>query len=658
MPQIPTTPHLFLFAVAALAQRQGGSGCAPQSVSVLTHRNNPSRTGANLSETCLTPTNVRSSFGKLFSLNVQGQVYAQPLIVADLQIRGKKRNVLFVATMENWVYAFDADGHLETNGDREMFWKKSLGPALPSNRIPRDVGAFLGRYNVSPSIGVTSTPVIDPATQTIFLVAKVAEIKDETVPCDGQVATADCPVANKIFALNILNGHIRDSQVIDMKGYSPEPTQVGKPCFPWDAKRNVSRDDAGRINLQRTALLWNRGRIYMGFGSHQDAPCPMYHGMLVAFDFDPVNLKLSQFAKPFLVTKLGETDSSPNLDPKTLGKGGIWQAGNGPAADDAGNVYVMTGNGGFEKDVQFSSSLLKLSPDLDKVEWFAPANVGALNADALDIDLGSSGPVLLPGAGTDQVMGAGKQGMLYLVKPSAMGGQQQHRWPHDRTDPPIQYFWAAKRWAPEFIYHVFPISLFAFATGYHHIHGAPAFWPDLRDGKLLRGVMYVWPERDYVKAFAWSRDTSPDGKFDPKPKKIGPKAGLGMPGGFLSISSHNQDNGILWAALPLHDDAWVDIVRGALRAFEITPDGQTLTPVWTSYCAEPNDNFNFAKYVPPTVANGKVYLATFSNLVNVYGLRPSGSPQSTDWKPDCDPTALMEMPSYKKTAKGVKGHAH
>jgi hypothetical protein len=156
MPQIPTTQHLFLFAVAALAQGQGGSGCAPQSVSVLTHRNNPSRTGANLSETCLTPTNVRSSFGKLFSLNVQGQVYAQPLIVADLQIRGKKRNVLFVATMENWVYAFDADGHLETNGDREMFWKKSLGPALPSNRIPRDVGAFLGRYNVSPSIGVTS----------------------------------------------------------------------------------------------------------------------------------------------------------------------------------------------------------------------------------------------------------------------------------------------------------------------------------------------------------------------------------------------------------------------------------------------------------------------------------------------------------------------
>ena len=170
--------------------------------------------------------------------------------------------------------------------------------------------------------------------------------------------------------------------------------------------------------------------------------------------------------------------------------------------------------------------------------------------------------------------------------------------------------------------------------------------------------MYVWPERDHLKAFAWSRHSSPEGKFDPTPTATGPKAGLGMPGGFLTISADNQSNGILWAALPMHDDAWVDIVRGALRAFAITPDGKTLTPIWTSYCAEPNDNFNFAKYVPPTVANGKVYLATFSNLVNVYGIRSSGASHPTDWKPDCDPAALLEMPSYKKTTKGVKGHAH
>jgi hypothetical protein len=101
----------------------------------------------------------------------------------------------------------------------------------------------------------------------------------------------------------------------------------------------------------------------------------------------------------------------------------------------------------------------------------------------------------------------------------------------------------------------------------------------------------------------------------------------------LSVSANGMKDGILWAALPLHDDAWVDIVRGELRAFRITPDGTSLEPAWTSYCADENDRFTFAKYVPPTVANGKVYLATFSGFVSVYGLRSAPpTPHST---PDC-----------------------
>jgi hypothetical protein len=108
-----------------------------------------------------------------------------------------------------------------------------------------------------------------------------------------------------------------------------------------------------------------------------------------------------------------------------------------------------------------------------------------------------------------------------------------------------------------------------------------------------------------------------------------------MPGGFLSISAApGADEGILWAALPLHDDAWVDIVRGELRAFRITRDGTALQPIWTSYCADESDRFNFAKYVPPTVANGKVYLATFSGFVSVYGLRQA-PPGSKIQSPDC-----------------------
>jgi hypothetical protein len=268
--------------------------------------------------------------------------------------------------------------------------------------------------------------------------------------------------------------------------------------------------------------------------------------------------------------------------------------------------------------------------------------------------------VLLPG--TDEVVGGGKQGKLYLVKRSSPGGKQRRGLFHDLPDPPIQFFWGAHRWQPEFIYDWFPISLFAFATGYHHIHGAPAFWgkPDAQ-GILQRGSLYIWPERDHAKAFAFSKDfPDKDGKFRPRPSALGPEAGMGMPGGFLSISANQMENGILWAALPMHDDAWIDIVRGALRAFRITPDGKTLSPIWTSYCAEPQDRFNFAKDVPPTVANGKVYLATFSGFVNVYGLRLANPSQNAGAKddPGCKAATLMMEPNYRQTNNKAQQDVH
>jgi hypothetical protein len=647
-----------LLAGAGGAVAQTSPPCDPQKpIDVLTHRNNNFRTGANLDETCLTPDNVNAkTFGKLFTLRVTGQVYAQPLIVTNLEVQGQTRNVLYVATMENWVYAFDADGTVDSLGNRNPIWSKTLGPPLPVNRIPRDIGASLGKYNIEPFVGITSTPVIDRETNTMFLVAKIATIVNPAVSCDKQVSTPECPVIYDIFALDLRTGDVRDSQEIHLP--APEPAQVGHDCGDLDPRKTTAMD-AARIYLQRTSLLFSKGRIYLGFGSHQDAPCPMYHGTLIAFDFDKATYKLSQFGDPFLASKAGETDTGINLDRTKLAKAGIWQAGNGPAADEDGNLYVMTGNGGFDPGKQFGSNFVKLTPDLKMTDWFAPANVDLLNADALDIDLGSSGPVLLPGS--DAAVGGGKEGKLYLVKRSAPGGLQKHRWLRDRKDPPIQFFWAAHRWQPEFLYGWFPISLFAFATGYHHIHGAPAFWgePDAQ-GVLQRGALYIWPERDHVKAFAYQNNSpGKDGKFTPKPTAAGPKNGLGMPGGFLSISANRMDNGILWATLPMHDDAWIDIVRGALRAFKITADGKTLTPVWTSYCAEPEDRFNFAKDVPATVANGKVYLATFSGFINVYGLRAADpSRDAHAMEPGCNLSEFNMMPNYAKTKKAAQGHVH
>jgi hypothetical protein len=149
--------------------------------------------------------------------------------------------------------------------------------------------------------------------------------------------------------------------------------------------------------------------------------------------------------------------------------GGIWQAGNGPAADRQGNIYIMTGNRSFDPDrsKQFGSTFVKLNGDLTLFDWFAPANVKALNL--LDVDLGSSGPMLLPG--TDELVGGGKQGKLYVVSQSKPGGQQQRHWWHDRRNPPIQFFQASRPW------RVTGLSWFPllFNVGYHHIRGSPVY---------------------------------------------------------------------------------------------------------------------------------------------------------------------------------------
>src|SRR4051812_9827945 len=139
---------------------------------VLMHHNNPARTGAVLDETLLSPAAIQSqNFGRLFSLVVDGQVYAQPLVLSSLEMPGKgPRNVVFLATMRNMVYAYDADGR-----EAAPLWKTPLGSAMPFDRIPKDAGARIGQYNIRPYIGITSTPVIDRAKGLMYVVAKIAE---------------------------------------------------------------------------------------------------------------------------------------------------------------------------------------------------------------------------------------------------------------------------------------------------------------------------------------------------------------------------------------------------------------------------------------------------------------------------------------------------
>ncbi|MEO8369563.1 MAG: hypothetical protein ABI806_10205 [Candidatus Solibacter sp.] len=555
---------------------------------VLTHHNNLARTGAVLDEVTLSPSSLKTQkFGRLFSVMVDGQIYAQPLVVTGLTMGEATRNVVYVATMRNLVYAFDADKE-----EHAPLWQVNLGTPMPYDRIPKDAGALLGQYNVRPYIGVTSTPVIDRARGWIYVVAKIAQPQ-----CPGeQAATPACPVVLRIHALELATGAIMRQADIRI---------------PLLATGDVPREDLARRHIQRAALNLANNKVYVAVGSHQDAP--PWQGFVIAFD--PATLR--QLEPAFCTTPGGR-------------EGGIWQAGNGPAVDEKGNLYFMTGNGSFDPAAkQFGGVFLKLSPNLELVDWFAPAAVKTQNA--LDIDLGSSGPMLMPG--TDQLVGGGKDGKLWLLARDKLGALQEHHWFRDGTNPPLQYFQAARPWRITLL-SWFPLL---FNAGYHHNHGSPVYFDSARQGPTI----YVWPEEDNVRAFHYQ-----NGKFNTKALK-GIMGNKGMPGGFLSVSANGRENGILWGAIPYKDDAFVEIVRGTLRAF----DAETLELLWSTDVNDPADNFDFAKYVPPTVANGKVYLPTFSDRLNVYGLN---SPHSG---PIPAPAGKVSKdPRHRGHVKGATGH--
>lgn len=562
--------------------------CAP-AADVLTHHNDPARTGALLDETALAPATLRSEgFGRLFSLVVDGQIYAQPLVVSGIEVPGRGRlNVVYVATMRNVVYAYNADG-----GDTTPIWRTALGLPMPYDRIPKDAGARLGQYNIRPYIGIASTPVIDRDRRRMYVVAKIAEPM-----CPGvEEATAACPVVYRVHAIDIVTGEVVRRAEIDLPMSAP----------------GVPARDVARRHLQRAALLLANGRLYAAFGAHQDAP--PYQGWIASLDPDTLRP-----ADPiFCVTPGGDM-------------GGIWQAGSGPAVDESGHLYVMTGNGAFDPAAkQYAMTLLKLSPDLKPVAWFAPADVRELNK--LDVDFGSAGPLVLPG--TNQVVGGGKDGKIYVLNRTAPGGLQQRSWWRRGTNPPDQFFQASRPWRISWL-SWFPLL---FNVGYHHIHGSPVFWNG-PDG----GTLYVWPEEDRVRAYRYD---AARGKFDTSPRK-GIMGNRGMPGGFLSISANGARDGILWGAIPYEDDAWVQIVRGSLRAF----DAVTLDLLWSSDGDDPADHFDFAKNVPPTIANGKVYLATFSDRLNVYGLHSPLASAAVQ-----PPPKVSKDPRHRGHRKGATGH--
>jgi hypothetical protein len=348
---------------------------------VLTAHNDIARTGRNLHETILTPTNVASAdFGKLFSQSVDGFVYAQPLVVTNLNIAGGVHDVVFVATEHDSVYAFDAHSNVPA------LWQTSfINPAAGVTTASSD---DVGCDDLVPEVGITSTPVIDLNRGTIYVSAKTKE-----------VTTNGTSYYCRLHALDLATGAEKFGGPATI-----QPVASGKGDGS-DSKHNIAFDALTQFN--RAALLLDNGIVYLGFAAHCDN-FP-YHGWLIGFNATNLQMKFA-------------FNTTPNG-----GDGGIWHAGGGPACDTNHNIFVITGNGTFKPlNKNYGDSFLRLSASsgqLKLADFFTPYNQARLSA--FDLDLGSGGPLVLPDeagsrANRHLLVGAGKEGTVYLINRSNM----------------------------------------------------------------------------------------------------------------------------------------------------------------------------------------------------------------------------------------------
>jgi chitodextrinase len=348
---------------------------------IFTHHNDNSRTGQNLQETVLTPARVTpATFGKLFSYTLDGNAYASPLYVANVSIPGEGfHNVVYVATEHNTVYAFDADGL--SNGP---LWQVSfINPAAGVTTVPASDTGETG--DISPELGITGTPVIDPGTNTLYVVAKTKEVAGATVS-----------YVQRLHALDIRSGAEKFGGPVEIQASVlglGSGTQGGQ--IPFHPLRQN----------QRPALLLSGGVVYVGFASHGDQV--PWHGWLLGYNATTLQRVMVH-----------------NTTPNGVG-GGIWQSGGGPAADASGIIYFATGNGTFDVNqggTDLGDSFVKLDPTGAVLDFFTPHDQATLESG--DLDLGSGGVLLLPnqgGAHPHLLIEAGKGGSVYLVDRDDMG---------------------------------------------------------------------------------------------------------------------------------------------------------------------------------------------------------------------------------------------
>jgi hypothetical protein len=507
----------------------------PAGSDVVTYKNDVARTGQNLNEVLLTPANVNvEGFGKLRFLNTDGKVDAQPLYLSALTVQGAAHDVVFVATENDSVYAFDADSGA-------VLWQVSV--MLPGES-PSPMPPY-GCTQVSPTIGVTATPVIDRgagAHGTIYLVA---------MSQDGSGGSHQ-----RLHALDVSTG-------AELLGGPKEITAT------YPSNGGTMSFDPAQYE-ERAALLLSQGTIYVSFTSHCDSP--PYSGWVMAYS----------------ASALAQT-AVLNVAPNSGGSGpAIWMSGGGPAADAAGNVYLLTANGAFETTLDtngfpshqdYGNAFLKLTlsgSSLAVSDYFTVTDT--LAASNQDKDLGSGGVLLLPdladsgGTVRHLAVGAGKDGNLYVVSRDSLGkfsGNANNIWQQVSG------------------------ALGDGSSG--GIWSTPAYF---------NGSLYYGPVSDNLKAFSVSAakvSTSSTSRS---------ATAFTYPGTAPAVSANGTQNGIVWA----HENT----NPAVLHAYEASDLSHELYN--SSQAANGRDNFGAGnKFITPTIADGMVFVGTQSGVA-VFGL--------------------------------------
>jgi hypothetical protein len=572
-----TTLAAFFYTVLFLI-----SSPARSQTDVLTQHNDVNRTGWNPTELILNQSNVTpSNFGLLYRKSVDDQIYAQPLVVSGVTVTDPNthasvvRNVVYVATVNNTLYAFDAD-----DGTLAPYWSLNFTPSGKMVPNSGDIHASLCGYTYgdfqgynglhqNASFGIVGTPVIDKATNTIYLVSRYRElVVDNTIYNTDPAHSVDqgwssAGFYQQVHALDLSTGADKFNSPVLI---DPVTTFVNGTGPGHDASNQIHFDP--RRQNQRPGLLLLNGIVYIGYSGHCDMDD--YHGWILGYKANDLNQQLVRYL------------TAPNDE-----RGGIWMSGAGLAADASGNIYFANGNVNnsslANSQDNVGLSVVKVTPDLPNqtlhnVSWLKPSSYTTFNTSDLDFGTG-----VIPIPGTNMLVTAHKSGKLFVMKQLA--------------SPQGEF----NELSPNFLQSVDLGA--ASGAGSHssltYFGGSP--------------TPYLYQFSENTHALAYAVNTSTLKLITPAINNL--TIPTNVTGGYSSVSSNGNTagSGILWVTHRTNASTGV----GSLYALMADNIAQEL---WNSD-ANPIDALGIsAKMNTPTIANGKVYVPTFSDALAVYGL--------------------------------------